>query len=90
MQAASSSVTVRKASTGEVVYQKQGHKGITPASTLKILKAAAALKTLGENYHFKTDVLTNGKVTDSCSRPYCNCYNKFNNKIKMEKRIRFI
>ena len=64
MQAASSSVTVRKASTGEIVYQKQGDKGITPASTLKILTAAAALETLGENYRFTTDVLTNGKVTN--------------------------
>ena len=64
MQAATSSVTVRKASTGEVVYQKQGDKGITPASTLKILTAAAALETLGENYRFTTDVLTNGKVTN--------------------------
>ncbi|MBO0600092.1 D-alanyl-D-alanine carboxypeptidase [Sporosarcina sp. E16_3] len=64
MQAASSSVTVRKASTGEVVYQKLGHQGITPASTLKILTAAAALETLGENYRFKTEVLTNGKVTN--------------------------
>ncbi len=64
MQAATSSVTVRKASTGEVVYQKQGDKGITPASTLKILTAAAALETLGENYRFTTDVLTNGKVSN--------------------------
>lgn len=64
MQAASSSITVRKASTGEVVYQKEGDKGITPASTLKILTAAAALETLGENYRFTTDVLTNGKVTN--------------------------
>lgn len=64
MRAASSSVTVRKASTGEIIYQKQGDKGITPASTLKILTAAAALETLGENYRFTTDVLTNGKVTN--------------------------
>ena len=64
MQAATSSVTVRKASTGEVIYQKRGDKGITPASTLKILTAAAALETLGENYRFTTDVLTNGKVTN--------------------------
>lgn len=64
MQAASSSVTVRKASTGEIIYQKQSDKRITPASTLKILTAAAALETLGENYRFTTDVLTNGKITN--------------------------
>lgn len=62
MKSASSSITVRKASTGEVVYQYNANKGITPASSLKILTAAAALETLGENYRFSTEVLTNGDV----------------------------
>jgi len=62
MKNASSSITVRKASTGEVVYQYNANKGITPASSLKILTAAAALETLGENYRFSTEVLTNGQV----------------------------
>jgi len=62
MLKAVSSVTVRKASNGEIIYKSQGDKGITPASTLKILTAASALETLGENYRFTTDVLTNGKV----------------------------
>ena len=64
MQAASSSVTRAQSVNWEIIYQKQGDKGITPASTLKILTAAAALETLGENYRFTTDVLTNGKVTN--------------------------
>jgi len=63
IKSAVSSVTIRKASTGEIVYQKNGDKGITPASSLKILTASAALETLGENYRFSTDVLTNGSVT---------------------------
>ena len=62
MTSSANSVTVRKASTGEIVYQKNGDRGITPASTLKILTASAALETLGENYRFSTDVLTNGSV----------------------------
>ncbi|MFX3672922.1 MAG: D-alanyl-D-alanine carboxypeptidase/D-alanyl-D-alanine-endopeptidase [Paenisporosarcina sp.] len=62
MKNASSSVTVRKASTGEVVYQYNANKPITPASSLKILTASAALETLGENYRFSTAVLTNGNV----------------------------
>ena len=62
MVKAVSSVTVRKASNGEIIYQSQGDKGITPASTLKILTAASALETLGEDYRFTTDVLTNGQV----------------------------
>ena len=63
MTSASTSVTIRKALTGEIVYQKNGDKGITPASSLKILTASAALETLGENYRFSTDVLTNGNVS---------------------------
>lgn len=62
MKGVSSSVVIRKASTGEIIYQSNADQAITPASTLKILTAAAALETLGENYQFKTEVLTNGKV----------------------------
>ncbi|MEK4484467.1 D-alanyl-D-alanine carboxypeptidase/D-alanyl-D-alanine-endopeptidase [Psychrobacillus sp. FSL H8-0484] len=62
MKNASSSVTIRKASTGEVVYEYYGDRSITPASSLKLLTGAAALETLGENYRFSTAVLTDGKV----------------------------
>ncbi|WP_203248819.1 D-alanyl-D-alanine carboxypeptidase/D-alanyl-D-alanine endopeptidase [Sporosarcina beigongshangi] len=62
MKGVASSVAIRKASTGEIIYQSNADQAITPASTLKILTAAAALETLGENYQFKTEVLTNGKV----------------------------
>ncbi|QFF97772.1 D-alanyl-D-alanine carboxypeptidase/D-alanyl-D-alanine-endopeptidase [Psychrobacillus glaciei] len=62
MRNASTSVTIRKASTGEVVYQYEADKEITPASSLKLLTGAAALDTLGENYRFSTAVLTDGKV----------------------------
>lgn len=64
MKGVASSVAVRKASTGEMVYQSNADKAITPASTLKILTAAAALETLGENYRFTTEVLTNGEVSN--------------------------
>lgn len=62
MKGVASSVVVRKASTGEIIYQSNADKAITPASTLKILTAAAALETLGENYRFTTEVLTDGQV----------------------------
>ena len=64
MKAASSSVTIRKASNGEIVYKYNADKGITPASSLKVLTASAALETLGVNYQFTTDVLTNGSVAN--------------------------
>jgi len=56
------SVTVRKASNGEIVYSRNPELGVTPASSLKVLTAAAALETLGEEYRFTTEVLTNGQV----------------------------
>ena len=62
MKSVVSSVTVRKASTGEVIYQANADRKVTPASTLKLLTAAAALETLGEEYQFKTDLLTDGHI----------------------------
>ncbi|MFF2753236.1 D-alanyl-D-alanine carboxypeptidase/D-alanyl-D-alanine-endopeptidase [Psychrobacillus sp. NPDC058041] len=62
MRNASTSVTIRKATTGDVVYQYYADKEITPASSLKLLTGAAALDMLGENYRFSTAVLTDGKV----------------------------
>lgn len=62
MKSATTALTVRKASTGEIVYQYYGDKGITPASSLKLLTAAAALETLGEDYRFPTAVYTDGQV----------------------------
>ncbi|MEK3934824.1 D-alanyl-D-alanine carboxypeptidase/D-alanyl-D-alanine-endopeptidase [Sporosarcina sp. FSL W7-1349] len=63
-----SSIVIRKASTGEIVYQYQADRGITPASNQKLLAAAAALETLGEDYRFRTDVLTDGTVTNGILR----------------------
>lgn len=62
MKNSNNSVVVRKASSGEIVYQHNGDKGITPASTLKLLTSAAALETLGEGFRFTTDVLVDGSV----------------------------
>ncbi|WP_277584968.1 D-alanyl-D-alanine carboxypeptidase/D-alanyl-D-alanine endopeptidase [Psychrobacillus antarcticus] len=62
MKSASTSVTVRKASTGEIVYEHYADKAVTPASTMKLLTGAAALETLGENHRFSTTVLSEGKV----------------------------
>lgn len=62
MKNATTSITIRKASTGEVIYERNGDKGITPASSLKLLTGAAALDTLGENFQFSTAVLMDGKI----------------------------
>lgn len=63
MKSVVSSVTVRKASTGEIIYEANADNKVTPASTLKLLTSAAALETLGEEYRFKTDLLTDGSIS---------------------------
>lgn len=56
------SLAVRHAETGELLYGKNADCGITPASSLKILTAAAALETLGANHRFSTAVLMDGTL----------------------------
>lgn len=62
MKSIVSSVTVRKASTGEIVYEANADRKVTPASTLKLLTSAAALEALGEEYRFTTEMLTDGSI----------------------------
>lgn len=64
MNSVISSVAIRKASTGEIIYEANADRKVTPASTLKLLTSAAALETLGEEYRFTTELLTDGKVVN--------------------------
>lgn len=52
---------------GKLVYEYQGEKGLSTASTQKIFTGAAALETLGKNYQYTTSAsytgnLENGQV----------------------------
>lgn len=49
------SVAVVRADSGEVVYSHNAKKSMIPASNMKIIITAAALKYLGPNYKFKTE-----------------------------------
>jgi serine-type D-Ala-D-Ala carboxypeptidase/endopeptidase (penicillin-binding protein 4) len=62
VQRAKSSAVVLNATTGERLYSRNGIMPRIPASNTKILTAAAALETLGEDFTFHTDVFRRHKV----------------------------
>ena len=47
---------------GTVLYAHNAYKPLIPASNMKLLTAAAALKYLGPDYRFKTDFLIAGSI----------------------------
>ncbi|WP_188455445.1 D-alanyl-D-alanine carboxypeptidase/D-alanyl-D-alanine endopeptidase [Virgibacillus oceani] len=55
-------VSIRDASTGEILFEHFGDTRLHPASNMKLLTGAAALETLGSDYQFSTEVLTDGRI----------------------------
>ncbi|WP_294299720.1 D-alanyl-D-alanine carboxypeptidase/D-alanyl-D-alanine-endopeptidase [uncultured Chryseobacterium sp.] len=49
---------------GNFLYEYQGNKGLSTASTQKIFTAAAALEVLGKNYTYKTTASYSGTVSN--------------------------
>ena len=50
------SIIIVKADSGEVVYSHDANKAMMPASNMKVITTAAAIKYLGPDYVFKTEV----------------------------------
>lgn len=48
--------------TGESVFARGSTRGLVPASTAKVLTAAAALRALGPAHRFTTDVFADGPI----------------------------
>ncbi|QKY70795.1 D-alanyl-D-alanine carboxypeptidase/D-alanyl-D-alanine-endopeptidase [Lentibacillus sp. CBA3610] len=58
----SMSVSVREADGGDLLYERNGDQRLHPASNMKLLSGAAAMETLGPEYQFSTELLTDGDV----------------------------
>ena len=58
-------ISVRSASTGELVYENYGETRLTPASNMKLFTAGAALETLGPDYRFTTELLADGALKNN-------------------------
>lgn len=64
LQGTSWSVTAQYVDENTPFVQIHSDLRLAPASTLKLLTSAAALKILGNNYRFQTRIYTDGKVDE--------------------------
>lgn len=55
------SLYVKSMQHGDTIYERNASQPLSPASTMKVLTAQAALLYLGSDYRFKTQLLTDAK-----------------------------
>ncbi|MER1999702.1 MAG: D-alanyl-D-alanine carboxypeptidase/D-alanyl-D-alanine-endopeptidase, partial [Lysinibacillus sp.] len=60
-----SSVTLRSAKTGNIIYQHSGSIARQTASNMKLLTGAAVLQELGEQYRFETTLYIDGEIKNN-------------------------
>ncbi len=54
-------VSIKHAESGDMLFSQNPDTRLHPASNMKLLTAVSALETLGKNYRFTTEVLTDGR-----------------------------
>ena len=59
-------VEIRSLSSGETLYSRDSRKLFTPASVQKLVTSLAALRFLGADARFLTEISTDGKIEDGC------------------------
>lgn len=64
MQGATFSIIAKEVATGDILYNYDGQRQITPASVLKIITTATALELLGEDYRFPTSLEHTGEIIE--------------------------
>ncbi len=58
-------ICVHSLKTADTLYEKNAHTLLVPASNLKLLTTATALRTLGPDYRFTTRLYLDGAIRDS-------------------------
>ncbi|OGT05960.1 MAG: D-alanyl-D-alanine carboxypeptidase/D-alanyl-D-alanine-endopeptidase [Gammaproteobacteria bacterium GWE2_37_16] len=58
-------IQIQSPADGRIIYQQNAYRLFKPASSLKIFTAAAALKHLGANYRFTTQILAKTNVVQN-------------------------
>ncbi|SEN59403.1 D-alanyl-D-alanine carboxypeptidase/D-alanyl-D-alanine endopeptidase [Lihuaxuella thermophila] len=59
-----SGIMVQSVDHGEVLYRHHAEALLTPASNIKLFTAGAALRSLGMDYRFKTELYRTGPIRD--------------------------
>ncbi|GIV29561.1 MAG: peptidase M15 [Bacteroidia bacterium] len=58
-------VSVKEVDSKKIIFEKNSHLQLVPASTFKLLTTLVALEKLGKDYRFKTEVYYSGSIKDS-------------------------
>ncbi|QUW20584.1 D-alanyl-D-alanine carboxypeptidase/D-alanyl-D-alanine-endopeptidase [Sporosarcina sp. Marseille-Q4063] len=64
LQGTTTSISIRRAADGKILYTNLGDTRVHPASLMKLFTGVAALETLGLEHTFKTELYTDGKIKD--------------------------